>query len=395
MARLIAIDLPAGPAFVDTIRSAWDDGDGVFVVDRRISQSAKVGLLDQVGPHTVISDDPIVAAAASPEAAPLLRGDRLVIATSGTSGKPKLVVLSADALVSQTRSVNDRLEVDVRSDRWLACLPLAHLGGLGVVIRSLLSDTPVDVVDGFDPDAVAAAPATVGSTLVSLVPTAMARTSVSGYRKVLVGGAADLGAQPANVVRTYGLTETGGGVVYDGLALDGCEVRVGEDAEVSLRGPMLARGYRQRDGQVTALVDDEGWFATGDRGAWVSGRLVIHGRTDDMIVTGGENVWPDPVEAVIATHRSVAEVAVVGRADPEWGERVVAIIVPTDPKEPPSLEVLRAMVKESMPPWCAPRELVVAQSLPRTALGKVRRRDLRLDAPIGPRSLDARSRGSQ
>ena len=105
-------------------------------------------------------------------------------------------------------------------------------------------------------------------------------------------------------------------------------------------------------------------------------RLVVDGRADDLIVTGGENVWPAPVEAVLGTHPAVAEVAVVGRADAEWGQRGVAVVVPTDPRDPPELADLRAHAQEHLPPWAAPRELVVVEALARTSLGKVRRDQL-------------------
>ena len=137
---------------------------------------------------------------------------------------------------------------------------------------------------------------------------------------------------------------------------------------------MLLRTYR--DGTDPKSAD--GWFATGDLGALdaSSGRLQVFGRAGDLIITGGENVWPEPVEAILGLQPGVADVAVVGRADDEWGQRVVAVVVPADPAHPPSLDVLRAAVKEHIGPWAAPRELELVDAIPRTALGKVRRRDL-------------------
>jgi O-succinylbenzoic acid--CoA ligase len=170
------------------------------------------------------------------------------------------------------------------------------------------------------------------------------------------------------------MTETGSGVVYDGVPLDGVEVRVEPSGEILLRGPMLLRSYR--DG--TDPKNAEGWFATGDLGEIepVTGRLRVFGRAGDVIITGGENVWPEPVEAILAKHAGVADVAVIGRADNEWGQRVVAVIVPTDATRPPALDALRAAVKEHIGPWAAPRDIELVDSIPRTALGKVRRRDL-------------------
>jgi O-succinylbenzoic acid--CoA ligase len=192
---------------------------------------------------------------------------------------------------------------------------------------------------------------------------------VSRFRRVLLGGAAAPGAVPPNVVRTYGMTETGSGVVYDGVPLDGVEVRIDEAGAIALRGPMLLRCYR--DGSESK--DAEGWLATGDIGTWDGQRLSVHGRAGDLIVSGGENVWPAAVERVLVGVAGVAEAAIIGRPDPDWGQRVVALVVPTDGSAPPTLESLRAAVKEQIGPWAAPKELELVASLPRTALGKLRR----------------------
>jgi O-succinylbenzoic acid--CoA ligase len=300
-------------------------------------------------------------------------GDALVVATSGSTGTPKGVVLTHDAVAASATATSRRLAVDPARDRWLACLPLAHVGGLAVVARALVTGTPLTVLPGPDRDAVADAVTRVAVTLVSLVPTALARLDPTWFRAIVLGGATPPPVVPPNAVTTYGLTETGSGVIYDGEPLDGVEVRIDEDGEVQLRGPMLLRAYR--DGRDPKTAD--GWFPTGDVGAWRDGRLAVHGRRGDMIVTGGENVWPEPIERVLDTHPGVADVAVVGRPDPEWGQRVVAFVVAAEPDRPPSLASLREHVKEQLPAWCAPRELLVVDALPRTALGKVRRADLR------------------
>jgi O-succinylbenzoic acid--CoA ligase len=169
------------------------------------------------------------------------------------------------------------------------------------------------------------------------------------------------------------MTETGSGVVYDGVPLDGVEVRV-RGGQVELRCPMLLRCYR--DGTDPRNVD--GWYPTGDAGAWdeTVGRLQVFGRRDDVIVTGGENVWPAAVERALATHARVREVAVVGRPDPEWGQRVTALVVPADPADPPTLDELRDTAKRDLPAYTAPRELILVTELPRTGLGKLVRRAL-------------------
>jgi O-succinylbenzoic acid--CoA ligase len=172
------------------------------------------------------------------------------------------------------------------------------------------------------------------------------------------------------VIATYGMTETGSGVIYDGWPLDGVEARV-TDGEVVVRGPMLLRCYR--DGRDPKTAD--GWFRTGDGGTVeLDGRITVLGRRADLVITGGENVWPHAVEAAISGHPLVGEVAVVGRPDPEWGERVVALVVPADPGEPPDLASLRSFAADQLPRYAVPRELVLVDRLPRSSAGKLVRR---------------------
>jgi O-succinylbenzoic acid--CoA ligase len=246
------------------------------------------------------------------------------------------------------------------------------VGGLSVVTRALHTGTPLTVHERFDAAAVEAA-AGEGCTRTSLVPTALARIDPSRWRTILVGGQAPPPDRPGNVIATYGLTETGSGVVYEGRPLPGVEVRV-DDGELLLRGAMLLRAYR--DGTDPKRAD--GWFPTGDLGTYDEddGVVQVHGRRGDLIITGGENVWPAAVERALAGAPGVAEVAVAGRPDPEWGQRVVAYVVPADPASPPSLEDLRAAAKEQLPAYAAPTVLELVARLPRTDSGKVLRRDL-------------------
>ena len=363
MPRLVVVRAEADASFVDALRRAWDDGDAVLPLDPRLPAAAAQAVLDAAR-----VDEPVEA------------GDALVVATSGTGGAPKAVVLTHAAVAASAAATSARLAVDPAGDRWLACIPLAHVGGLGVVTRALLTGTALAVLPRPEPAAVAEV-AQAGPTLVSLVPTALDRLDPSWFKAVVLGGAADARPRPANVVRTYGLTEAGGGVVYDGVPLDGVEVRV-VGGEVHLRGPMLLRGYR--DGSDPK--DGDGWLPTGDSGVIGDhGRLTVAGRLADVIVTGGEKVWPDDLEVVLATHPGVREVAVVGRPDPEWGALVVAVVVPVDPGDPPSLEALREWTKRSHPAYAAPRALELVEALPRTALGKVRRASLRSRLSRAPR----------
>lgn len=362
--RLVALDLPGGQPFVDALRRAWDDGDAVFPLDRRLPKPAQEAVLDRMGVAEVVTAS---GSAERTGGVPVERGDALVVATSGSTGEPKGVVLTHDAVAASAEATSRRLGVTA-DDHWLACLPLAHVGGLSVVTRALHTGAALSFVDPFDAAAVDGSPA----TLVSLVPTALRRIDPSRFRLIVLGGARPPADRPANTVTTYGMTETGSGVVYDRVPLDGVEVRV-VDGEIQLRCPMLLRCYR--DGHDPRTSD--GWFPTGDLGAIdPDGRISVHGRAGDLIITGGENVWPEPVEAILAEHDAVADVAVAGVPDDEWGQLVTAYVVPADPRHPPSLESLRQLVKERLPAFHAPRRVVLMERLPRTTLGKPMRTGL-------------------
>ena len=340
-------------------------------VDQRLPGPAVAALFDALRPSRVVTSSSTVGLDGG-RATEV--GDALVVPTSGSTGEPKGVVLTHTALAASARASSDRLGVDPSRDRWVACLPLAHIGGLAVVVRSLCTGTPCTVLERFDPAKVEQLAAT-GATLVALVATALERLDASRYRTVLLGGSAPPAGLPDNVVTTYGMTETGSGVVYDGRPLDGVEVSVGEagtgvTAEVFVRGPMLLRCYR--DG--TDPRGPDGWLPTGDAGVLSpEGSLTVHGRMAEVIVTGGEKVWPEPVERVLTAHPAVAAAAVGRRPDPEWGQRVVGWVVPSDPSRPPALAELRELVAAQLAPWAAPRELVVVRDLPVTGSGKVRR----------------------
>ncbi len=374
MGELVALDLPAGPGFVDALRAVWDAGDAVLPVDPRLPTAATDLLLDVLRPSRVVSVDGVHT---RPGGVPTEPGDALVVATSGTTGEPKGVVHTHASVEASARMTSAGLGVDPGRDRWVACLPLAHIGGLSVITRSLVTGTPCTVLERFDPRSVEDE-ARRGASLVSLVATVLGRTDVSGYRSVLLGGAPPPARLPANVVTTYGMTETGSGCVYDGRPLAGVELRIGDgslgaEGEVLVRGPMLLRAYR--DGSDPRVGD--GWLPTGDAGRLgEDGTLSVLGRMAEVIITGAEKVWPAPVEDVLATHPGIAEVAVWKRPDPVWGERVVAWVVPAAGTPTPGLDELRDLVAGRLARWAAPREVVVITSLPRTAGGKVRRTDL-------------------
>ncbi len=378
MPELVGLALPGGAPFLRELRAAWDRGDAVLPLAPDDPEPHRRRQLEAARPARVITEGGVEEL---DDGLPVEDGDAVVVCTSGTTGAPRAAVHTHDGLEAAAFASATALGVapDVR---WLACLPLHHVGGFSVLSRALLTGAGLEVVPRPDPEVIDAAPGR-GCTHVSLVPTLLGRIDPARWRTILLGGSAPPADRPAHVVATYGCTETYGGVVYDGLALNGVSVRTvaapgshwSVPAPIELRTPSLMRCYR--DGSQPAGGD--GWFRTGDLGTIDpdSGRLDVAGRADDVIVSGGENVWPDPVEAVLGGVPGVVEVAVVGRPDPEWGQRVVAVVVPADPARPPRVEELRSAVRAELPPACAPRELELRDSLPRTALGKIERYRLR------------------
>ncbi len=355
------------------IEETWARGDAIFPVDRRLPRAELARVMEVVAPTAVIEHGGERRALAGGR--PTQPGDAAVVATSGTTGHPKGVVHTHASIAASASATSTALSVDPANDRWLACLPLAHIGGLAVVMRSLVTDTPVEVHDGFSPTAVLDA-LDRGATLVSLVTKALQQVPADRFRMILVGGATPPPDRPANVWATYGLTETGSGVIYEKQWLDGLEVRIDDDQEIWLRGPMLLRCYRNATAESGPIDSDPkdaaGWFPTGDLGRWADdGSLAVDGRKGDVIDTGGEKVWPERAERVLAAQPGVADVAVVGRPHAEWGHEVVAVIVPSGAG--PQLEQLRDAVRAELPVWYAPRRIELVESLPRTALGKLQR----------------------
>lgn len=384
MTELVAIEIGQNPdrtgddpraegeRFVNQLRRVWDDGDAVLPLDPRLPVAERNRVLAATGPARLVDADGQTHRLT--HGAPLLDGDALVIPTSGTTGEPKGVIHTHDGIAASAHATSAAIDVDPERDRWLACLPLAHVGGLSVVTRSLHTNTPFEVHTRFDPSLVDDA-LDRGATLVSLVTRALSQVPIERFRMVVIGGAAPPADRPRHVVATYGMTETGSGIVYERRAIDGVELRVDADGELQVRGPMLLRAYRRLDdatGHDPKTAD--GWFPTGDLGEIdAEGVLQVFGRRGDVIVTGGEKVWPARVEPVITRLSSVADVIVSGRPHPDWGHEVVARIVPANRDTPPTLDEIRATVKAELPSWYAPRSLEIVDDLPRTSLGKIRR----------------------
>jgi len=370
MAELVALALRPGPNYVDAIKRVWADGNAIAPLDDRLPPAQLDATMAALAPTAVIEDDGEQRSLDG--GSPVETGDAVVIATSGTTGQPKAVIHTHHAILASATATSAALDVQPDQDKWLACLPVAHIGGLAVVTRSLVTGTRVELHHGFDPDAATDA-ARRGATLVSLVTRALNQIDHQLFRTVLIGGAAPPVDRPANVIATYGMTETGSGVVYDRRPLDGLEIDVTEEGEIRLRGPMLFRGYRHDPDPF----DPGGWFPTGDLGEIdQDGVLSVFGRAGDVIVTGGEKVWPAPIEAHLNRRPDIEEAVLIGRPHPDWGHEVVAVVVPAEAATPPSLDVLRADIRASFGPWCAPKRMELVAALPKTALGKVRRDQL-------------------
>jgi len=308
----------------------------------------------------------------------------ILIRTSGSSGVPKDVLLSRAAVVASAGASLDRLG---GPGQWLLDLPVTGIAGVQVLVRSILSGTiPVFAAEHASlDDAVAALSGT--RTYASLVPTQLFRLAaadrlelLSAMDAVLLGGAAldpDLlpAAQAAgvNVVRTYGMTETCGGCVYDGVPLDGVDLRIEDEGDgagqIWLSGPMLFDGYvgQPREGD---------WYATADRGRLLSdGALQVLGRMDETIISGGVNVPLPAVEQAMRRLRWVQDVAVVGADDLEWGTRVVAVVVASEPVDVATLR--DALEADGLTRTWTPRQLLLVDEIPLLPNGKIDREQLR------------------
>ena len=382
--HLVAVVL-SPPEAAEAIRAVWNRGDAVVVFDPHDPRLA--ALIRAVSPTELIDDDGTHALRAG---RPVDASVGAVVATSGTTGGPRFVELTTAGLTASATAVHRALDADPARDRWLACLPLHAVAGLAIVARAHTTGTPLVVHPRFDARAVAEAASEC--SLVSLVPTTFHRLldfdpdAAARYRRVLLGGApvpSSLRARAADAgvhtVTTYGLTETGGGCVHDGHPLERVEIDLAPDsAEILVRGPVVMRSYRD-DHSPPADTWRDGWLRTGDIGRRdTRGRLEVVDRLKDLIITGGVNVSPTAVEAGCRDTPGVADLAIVGEPDPEWGERVVACVVPTDLVAPPSLAELRAAGRAAgLRPADLPRALRIVATIPRTPGGKILRRKLR------------------
>jgi O-succinylbenzoic acid--CoA ligase len=371
-------------------------GPAILPLDAGLPAARLRQLIDAFEPNAVIGGD---GEASHRSGAPGVAEDTaVIIGTSGSTGEPKGVELSAAALTHSARASLARAGARA-GERWLVCLPASHVAGLQVLVRSLVGRTEPVVAAEATAQAVTDA-AAAGCAHLSIVPTQLVRllaspagpAALARYRCVLVGGAAAgagvLGeARNAGVraVTTYGMSETCGGCVYDGVPLDEVTVREDGDGRLRISGPVLMNRYYRRPDLTAAALGvaagrDSGpgncppagkEFVTSDLGyVDEAGRVTVRGRADDVINTGGHKVIPGEVAAVLGTCPGVREAVVVGRPDPEWGERVTAVVVPADPADPPGLELLRTHVSARLPRYACPSEVVLADAIPLLPSGK-------------------------
>ena len=294
---------------------------------------------------------------------------RLVVATSGSSGTPKCVVLRREAVLASVAATEERLGA---TGRWVLAVPPTYIAGIQVIVRSLLAGhEPILGTDRW--------PAGDAPWFVSLVPTQLRRmlgepeaaTALAGAHTVLLGGGPiDPGlreratAAGITTVATYGSAETAGGCVYDGRPLPGVRIDTEADGRIVISGPTLFEGYLDKPVLTEGALRD-GWFRTSDLGRIEDGRLSVLGRIDDVVVTGGLNV-PGPAVAVrLREHDAVTDAEVIGVPDLEWGNRVVAVV-----EGSLDLAAARDWVAQAHPRSWAPRQLVTVDALPRLANGK-------------------------
>ena len=385
--RRVAIALPPGEDFVVAVHACLLAGSAAVPIDLRLSDAERE---QRMAGAELVVDAPLPTSLAGRPAR--LDGEETsadgvdagrpvaVIHTSGTTASPKPVVLTHGNFLASALGSAVALGLDP-AERWLCPMPLTHVGGLSIPIRSAIYATTAVVRGSFDTEAILADlmdPAR-RITLVSLVPTMLARLLDAGLERpptlrwALLGGGpiapslvARAEAAGVPVAPTYGMTEACSQIATFGWPLAGVDVRTDGEGEVLVRGPIVSPG----------AAADDGWLHTGDLGRFDErNRLEIVGRKTDTIITGGENVAPTEVEATLLEHPAVADAAVHPRADPEWGEAVVATVVLRDGTSAPA-EELRAHCAARLAAFKVPKAVEFADALPRTQSGKLLRRQL-------------------
>jgi O-succinylbenzoic acid--CoA ligase len=388
----VAVVRPAGLEYVVSIHALMKLGAVLHPLNPNLAAPELEAGLQRIAPALVVTESD--HATMSEADLPLLGEHDLEalqcrILTSGTSGSARPVGLTYGNHLWSAVGSAFNLGIDP-GDRWLCSLPLYHVAGLEIVLRSVIYGTGAVVHDGFDTERVAESLERDGITLASLVTTQLvqlleAEVDLSRHRAILVGGGPvpieileEAMGRGASVVQTYGLTETASQVTT--LAPQDARRKLGSagrplltthlrisDGEICVQGPVVAPG----------CTDEDGWLHTGDLGRIDDeGFLYVEDRLGDVIVTGGENVLPGEVEEVLMRHPAVADAAAVGRVDPKWQEAVEAVVVLRDGAAAEAAE-LREHCAESLARYKVPKRIRFASELPRTSSGKLLRRALR------------------
>ncbi len=388
----VALTMPVGREMVVLIHALGKLGAVLLPLNPRLTEAERQAVLKAERPLLELSD---AGELTQTEADLPLLGEHDMddihcrILTGGSSGAPRAVGLTyGNHLWS---AVGSAFNIGVQPDDcWLCCLPLSHISGLSIAMRSVIYGTAIGLHDGFDVDRVADAFERGETSVASLVSTMLIRlleadVDLSGPRAILVGGGPvpedamrEAVGRGAGVVQTYGLTEACSQVTTLGPAeakrklgsagrpLLTTHLRI-DDGEILVQGPTVAPG----------CADPDGWLHTGDLGRIdEEGFLYVEDRIDDLIVSGGENVVPAEVEQVLLRHPEVADAAVIGREDPEWQQAVTAVVVLRDGAELPT-EELRRHCSAELAGYKVPKRIEIASALPRTPSGKLLRRALR------------------
>lgn len=320
------------------------------------------------------------------------------VLTSGSTGEPRTVLIGGHALRYSAEASLSRLG---GPGRWLLAIPADRIGGAQVLARSIVAGTtPLRIAPGvftaahFREAAHELLESTPAGTplYTSLVPTQLRRIledpaatkALDVFAAILVGGAAwGSSVRPANVVTTYGMTETAGGCVYNGVPLDGVEVRADPEGRLLIAGPVLCDGFADGDVESFVTIDERRWLRSPDLGSVEGGIVTVTGRVDDVIVTGGHKVHPATVERALSALPGVTGAAVNSVPDQEWGRSVVAIVVVAKGAVAPSLDSLQEQLRDALPRHALPRRVIVVDSLPLLETGKIDREAIRLLAERG------------
>lgn len=416
--ELVAVIGNADETLRERIDDIWSAGDAVAILDPNSPEPWSERLVSALDPHRVVGRDGSIVE--RPHARSLGAGDALVVTTSGSMGTPKAAVLTHEALSVAAELSNLRLGTGP-ADIWLMCLPPWHIGGFSVMTRANWAGSRLITSQPGDREILRRGHEVANR--IAVVPAQLDELRIEKWATVLVGGSAAPAQRPATMVTTYGMTETAAGIVYDGIPLDGVEIRLeplddaaaatidvvawdatAHDAasasrtgplhgttpadtpmvgEIAVRSPTLLRTYRHAPAPIV-----DGWFRTGDLGYHRHDEgLVVLGRRGGAIRTGGETVLAEPLEAVLIRHPAVRDVGVTSRPHARWGREVIAVVALATPL-PDARTVLATHAREVLPRWAAPREVVIVESIPRTPGGKLDREALaNLVNLVGPAIL--------